>query len=360
MDSNSKEIVLKGIPASPGICHGNAMLFAQSHVDIPIYDIAVESIEKEKERFEKALVSTREEIIQIRDQVSKSLGEDEALIFDAHLMVLEDNALITEILQHLEQNAKNVEYSFNEVVERYINFFKTIEDEYLRERVSDIKDVSRRVIHNLLGEKKTENDHKHQPRIIVSEDITPSEAVSFDKNNLLGFITDSGGATSHFVIMSRSFKIPAVVGLHNATKKIKQNDYILIDGYKGLVFINPTANTISEYDEIASKQLEIERTFEEELVEKTETLDGHSIELMANIESSDDISESVQDNFDGIGLFRTESIFLKKNGVPSEDEQFTEYASVVKNTNGKPVIIRSIKSLVAPFLILLDFTAPAS
>lgn len=342
MDSNSKEIVLKGIPASPGICHGNAMLFAQSHVDIPIYDIAVESIEKEKERFEKALVSTREEIIQIRDQVSKSLGEDEALIFDAHLMVLEDNALITEILQHLEQNAKNVEYSFNEVVERYINFFKTIEDEYLRERVSDIKDVSRRVIHNLLGEKKTENDHKHQPRIIVSEDITPSEAVSFDKNNLLGFITDSGGATSHFVIMSRSFKIPAVVGLHNATKKIKQNDYILIDGYKGLVFINPTANTISEYDEIASKQLEIERTFEEELVEKTETLDGHSIELMANIESSDDISESVQDNFDGIGLFRTESIFLKKNGVPSEDEQFKEYASVVKNTNGKPVIIRTL------------------
>lgn len=159
---------------------------------------------------------------------------------------------------------------------------------------------------------------------------------------MLGFITDSGGATSHFVIMSRSFKIPAVVGLHNATEKIKQNDYILIDGYEGLVFINPSAETIKEYDQIANKQREIERSFQEELVEKTETLDGHSIELMANIEASDDISASIQDSFDGIGLFRTESIYLMKNGMPSEEEQFNEYASVVKNTNGKPVIIRTL------------------
>jgi phosphotransferase system enzyme I (PtsI) len=142
--------------------------------------------------------------------------------------------------------------------------------------------------------------------------------------------------------MSRSLKIPAVVGLHNATEKIKPNDYLLIDGYEGLVFINPTSDTLKEYDEIASKQLEIERTFQEELVEKTETLDGHSIELMANIEASDDISESVQDSFDGIGLFRTESIYLKKNGMPSEEEQFEEYTSVAKNAKGKPVIIRTL------------------
>lgn len=342
MDTNLTEIVLKGIPASPGICHGNAMLFAQNHVEIPIYDLHPEDIAKEKERFEKALIATREEIIEIRDQVSKSLGEGEALIFDAHLMVLEDNALITEILQHLEQNKKNVEHSFNKVVERYINFFKAIEDEYLRERVSDIKDVSRRVLNNLLGETKKGHEITNQERIIVSEDITPSQAVWFNKNNLLGFITDSGGATSHFVIMSRSFKIPAVVGLHNATEKIKQNSYILIDGYEGLVIINPKTETIEEYDRRANKLQALERTFEKELVEKTETLDGHSIELMANIEASDDISESVQNNFDGIGLFRTESIYLMKNGMPSEEEQFEEYSSVVKNANGKPVIIRTL------------------
>ena len=342
MANNSKEVVLKGIPASPGICHGFAMLFAQINIDIPVYDISEDEISIEKERFEKAIIATREEIIQIRDQVSNSLGKDEALIFDAHLMVLEDNALITETIQHLEQNKQNVEYSFNVVVERYINFFKTIEDEYLRERVSDINDVSRRVLNNLVGAIKNGGESTQQSRIIVSEDITPSQAVGFDKNNLLGFITDSGGATSHFVIMSRSLKIPAVVGLHNATEKIKPNDYLLIDGYEGLAFINPTTETIKEYDQIANKHLEIERTFQEELVEKTETLDGQSIELMANIESSNDISESVQNSFDGIGLFRTESIYLKKNGMPSEEEQFEEYASVAKNTNGKPVIIRTL------------------
>ena len=342
MTNHAKEIVLKGIPASPGICHGDAMLFAQINIDVPLYRISENEVSVEKERFQKAILATREEIIQIRDQVSNSLGEDEALIFDAHLMVLEDNALITETIQHIEQNKQNVEYSFNVVVERYINFFKTIEDEYLRERVSDIKDVSRRVLNHLVGATKKTSLSTPQNRIIVSEDITPSQAVSFNKNNLLGFITDSGGATSHFVIMSRSFKIPAVVGLHNATEKIKQNDYILIDGYEGLVFINPSADTIKEYDQIANKQREIERSFQEELVEKTETLDGHNIELMANIEASDDISASIQDSFDGIGLFRTESIYLMKNGMPSEEEQFNEYTSVVKNTNGKPVIIRTL------------------
>ena len=342
MTNHAKEIVLKGIPASPGICHGDAMLFAQINIDVPLYRISENEVSVEKERFQKAILATREEIIQIRDQVSNSLGEDEALIFDAHLMVLEDNALITETIQHIEQNKQNVEYSFNVVVERYINFFKTIEDEYLRERVSDIKDVSRRVLNHLVGATKNTSLSTPQNRIIVSEDITPSQAVSFNKDNLLGFITDSGGATSHFVIMSRSFKIPAVVGLHNATEKIKQNDYILIDGYEGLVFINPSAETIKEYDQIANKQREIERSFQEELVEKTETLDGHNIELMANIEASDDISASIQDSFDGIGLFRTESIYLMKNGMPSEEEQFNEYTSVVKNTNGKPVIIRTL------------------
>ena len=342
MTNHAKEIVLKGIPASPGICHGDAMLFAQINIDVPLYRISENEVSVEKERFQKAILATREEIIQIRDQVSNSLGEDEALIFDAHLMVLEDNALITETIQHIEQNKQNVEYSFNVVVERYINFFKTIEDEYLRERVSDIKDVSRRVLNHLVGATKNTSLSTPQNRIIVSEDITPSQAVSFNKDNLLGFITDSGGATSHFVIMSRSFKIPAVVGLHNATEKIKQNDYILIDGYEGLVFINPSSETIKEYDQIANKQREIERSFQEELAEKTETLDGHSIELMANIEASDDISASIQDSFDGIGLFRTESIYLMKNGMPSEEEQFNEYASVAKNTNGKPVIIRTL------------------
>ena len=342
MKSISNEIILKGIPASPGICHGFAMLFSQGHIDIPCYVIESEKIESETKRFEQALISTRTEIIQIRDKVSKSLGEGEALIFDAHLMVLEDNALITEIIQFLKQNQKNIEYCFNEVVERYINFFKTVEDEYLRERVSDIRDVSRRVLNNLLGQQQLLNHNILEKRIIVSDDISPSQAVGFDKNKLNGFITDSGGATSHFVIMSKSLKIPAVVGLHNATSKIHSDDYLLIDGYEGLVYINPKKETLKKYALEASRKLEIEKTYEREINETTETLDGHKIDLMINIEGFKDIQRFETRPTDGIGLFRTEGIYLTAQGLPSEEIQYKEYASVIDQANGKPVIIRTL------------------
>ena len=342
MDSSNKEIILVGIPASPGICHGEAMLFSQGQIDVPIYSITEEDLESETKRLEEALLATRTEIIKIREQVSQSLGEGEALIFEAHLMVLEDNALITEIIQYLNQNKKNIEHCFNEVVDRYINFFKTVEDEYLRERVSDIRDVSRRVLNNLLGEKQGNTEVLDKKRIIVSEDISPSQAVGFDKNHLFGFITDSGGATSHFVIMSRSLKIPAVVGLHNATLQIKASDYLLIDGYEGKVYINPSVETLKSYEYKAHEKLAIEKTYEKELMEETVTLDDKRIELMVNIEGSKDLQSSQQEYSDGIGLFRTESIYLKENGMPSEDLQYKEYASVVELAKGKPVIIRTL------------------
>ena len=342
MNPNTREILLKGIPASPGICHGPAMLFSQGQIDVPSYSISEEEIESETKRLEEALLATRTEIVNIREQVSQSLGEGEALIFEAHLMVLEDNALITEIIQYINHNKKNIEHCFNEVVDRYINFFKTVEDEYLRERVSDIKDVSRRVLNNLLGNKQSNEELLDKKRIIVSEDISPSQAVGFDKDHLFGFITDSGGATSHFVIMSRSLKIPAVVGLHNATHRIKASDYLLIDGYEGMVYINPSSETIQAYEDKAYEKRAIEKTYEKELIEETVTLDKLRVHLTVNIEGSDDLQSSLLEFCDGIGLFRTESIYLKENGMPSEEEQYKEYASVVDRAKGKPVVIRTL------------------
>lgn len=342
MNPNTREILLKGIPASPGICHGPAMLFSQGQIDVPSYSISEEEIESETKRLEEALLATRTEIVNIREQVSQSLGEGEALIFEAHLMVLEDNALITEIIQYINQNKKNIEHCFNEVVDRYINFFKTVEDEYLRERVSDIKDVSRRVLNNLLGNKQSNEELLDKKRIIVSEDISPSQAVGFDKDHLFGFITDSGGATSHFVIMSRSLKIPAVVGLHNATHRIKASDYLLIDGYEGIVYINPSSETVQAYEDKAYEKRAIEKTYEKELIEETVTLDNLRVHLTVNIEGSNDLQSSLLEYCDGIGLFRTESIYLKENGMPSEEEQYKEYASVVNRAKDKPVVIRTL------------------
>ena len=342
MNPNTREILLKGIPASPGICHGPAMLFSQGQIDVPSYSISEEEIESETKRLEEALLATRTEIVNIREQVSQSLGEGEALIFEAHLMVLEDNALITEIIQYINQNKKNIEHCFNEVVDRYINFFKTVEDEYLRERVSDIRDVSRRVLNNLLGNKQSNEELLDKKRIIVSEDISPSQAVGFDKDHLFGFITDSGGATSHFVIMSRSLKIPAVVGLHNATHRIKASDYLLIDGYEGIVYINPSSETVQAYEDKAYEKRAIEKTYEKELIEETVTLDNLRVHLTVNIEGSNDLQSSLLEYCDGIGLFRTESIYLKENGMPSEEEQYKEYASVVNRAKGKPVVIRTL------------------
>lgn len=342
MTSQNNERVLIGIAASPGICHGPAVHFSQGQVEIPCYSITQEQVASETERLEVSIIATREEIIHIRKKVSATLGEGEALIFDAHLMVLEDNALITEVLQCLNEELKNIEYCFNQVVDRYINFFKNIEDEYLRERVSDIRDVERRVLNNLLGKKHVEKEISHAKKIIVSDDISPSLAVGFNKDSLLGFLTDSGGATSHFVIMSRSLNIPAVVGLHDVTKQVKHDDYILIDGYSGKVFINPKEETLSLYQERADKQHAIELRYQKELLEKCETRDGHTIELMVNIEGTDEIDAYKTSNSDGIGLFRTEGLFLRHNGVPSEEAQYNEYASVVDNAGGKSVIIRTL------------------
>lgn len=340
--TSTEEIIIEGIAASPGVAHGTALLYLQRELDVPCYDLQPEAIDGEIERFDQAILQTREEITSVRHKVAASLGEGEARIFDAHLMVLEDSALLDEVNSELRTTNKNVESCYNKIAQRYISFFSSMEDEYLKERVTDIQDVSRRLLQNLIGMKKSNLGELAAHSIIVSEDITPSDTADMDRSKLLGFITDAGGQTSHSVIMARSLRIPAVVGLHDATKKIKTGDQILVDGYDGIVVINPSEERLFKYGKLASERQKLDEIYNSVISEPSETEDGTQIGLMANIEGAQEMEQVVAMRSDGVGLFRTEGIFLRHHGYPSESVQYDEYAAVAQAAGESPVIIRTL------------------
>ncbi len=337
-----EEIILQGIAASNGVAHGAAMVYLQKKLDVPCYDLRPDTVDGEVERFEQAILKTREEITAIRHKIAKSLGEGEARIFDAHLMVLEDSALLDEVIAEIRNSKQNVECCYNRVVQRYVSFFNSMEDEYLRERVTDIHDVSRRLLHNLIGMQKVSLGQLAAESIIVSEDITPSDTADLDRSKLLGLITDGGGRTSHSVIMARSLRIPAVVGLHDATKRIRSGDEILVDGHEGIVVIHPSQDRLYKYGKRATEREAMDRVFRSVLADPSETSDGSPIGLMVNIEGAHEMDAAMQLQADGVGLFRTEGIFLRHHGYPPESVQFEEYRAVAEAADGKPVIIRTL------------------
>ena len=337
---NKEELILEGIAASPGVAHGRAVVYLQKQLNVPCFDIKEDQVDAELERFDKAILETRAEIVEVRDKIAQSLGEGEAGIFDAHLLVLEDNALLEEVSAELKTSMKNIEFCYNNVAQRYISFFRSMEDEYLRERVADIGDVSRRLLHNLIGMQKVNLGDLASESIIVSEDISPSDAAG--RNKLLGFVTDCGGKTSHSVIMARSLRIPAVVGTHDGTKKIVSGDHILVDGHKGIVVINPTEDRLFIYGKLATERKKRDDTFNSFISEPARTLDGVSISLMANVEGAQEMEQANAMHAEGVGLFRTEGIFLRHHGYPPEEVQYEEYRAVVEASGDHPVIIRTL------------------
>lgn len=341
-ESSNEEIVLKGAAASAGVADGKALLYLKKDLDVPSYDLSPDAVEQEIKRFDHAIIRTRQQITEVRNKVAASLSEGEARIFDAHLMVLEDNALIEEVIAELRSAKKNVESCYKKVAQRYISFFNSMEDEYLKERVTDIRDVSRRLLQNLIGTQKSSLAELAADSIVVSEDITPSDTADMDRSKLLGFVMNEGGQTSHTVIMARAMGIPAVVGLHDATSKIRSGDRIIVDGYNGLVVINPTEDRLNTYGDLAKERRAQNRIYQTALAEQSETKDGASIRLMSNIEGAQEMDQVLAMNSMGVGLFRTEGIFLRHHGYPSESVQYEEYAAVAKAANQNPVIIRTL------------------
>lgn len=336
------EIVLQGISASQGIAYGQIFIYVQSDLEVPEYKIEKARWQAEIARFEHALLETRKQVQKIMSEVEKNLGEEEARIFDAHLLVLEDQALITETLREFEKTRLNVDTCFNRVAQRYIAAFEQIDDEYLRERGGDIRDVAQRVLANLLGHTAQRLSTLADKRIVVANDISPSDAASLDRSAALGVVTDSGSKTSHAVIVARSMKIPAVVGLRDLTAKVKSGDSLLVDGYEGTVILNPTEGTLFRYGQIQRQK----RTQEQRLLDAnrlpTTTLDGVALTLRANVEKAEESDLVREYHADGVGLFRTEFLYLGSSRMPTEEDQYESYRRLVQALAPAPVTIRTL------------------
>jgi phosphotransferase system enzyme I (PtsI) len=343
MDPNTKsELVIQGIAASKGIAYGQVFLYLQSELEIPRYTVDPDKRVAEIARFEQALVVTRQQISQIQAQVTKNLSEEEALIFDAHQMVLEDQALIGETIRDFQKSGLNIETCFNAVAERYIKAFAEIDDEYLRERAADIKDVAKRVLHVLLGQTAGSLTQLVDKRIIVARDISPSEAAGVDRSAALGIVTDGGSRTSHAVIVARSMKIPAVVGARDLTTSLQNGDWIMVDGYDGVVIVNPTEQTLFRYGKIEKAQKSFESRLMAVIEQPSRTLDGVDVPLRANIEKPDEVAQVKQYRGEGVGLYRTEYLFLSAERIPSEEQQYAAYREIVSGLAPAPVTIRTL------------------
>ena len=341
-DRGKIETIVQGIAASQGIAYGQVFLYLQSDVEVPSYQVEPDKRLEEITRFDQAILCTRQQIQKIMAEVGKNLGPDEARIFDAHLLVLEDQALIAETIREFESTGLNVETCFDKVSQRYIKAFSEIDDEYLRERAGDIRDVAQRVLQNLLGQPEHSLSRLVEKRVVVANDISPSDAAGIDSSQAIAIVTDLGSKTSHAVIVARSMQVPAVVGVRDLTSQVKPSDWVLVDGYEGIVILNPSEQTLFRYGKIQRRK----KGFEQHLLEANRqpavTLDGVNVTLRANIEKVDEVSLVKDFLADGVGLFRTEYLYLNANRIPSEQEQYIAYKTVAEALAPAPVVIRSL------------------
>ncbi len=340
--SPKKEVVVQGISASQGIAYGQIFVYLRSEIQVPTYQVDPDKRIDEIARFDRALLVTRQQIAKIQDEVEKSLGKNEALIFDAHLLVLEDQALISETIREFETTGRNIESCFDAVSNKYIQAFSEIDDEYLRERAGDIQDVAQRVLQNLLGQAENSLSRLVERRIVVANDLSPSDSAGIDRGSGLAIVTESGSKTSHAVIVARSMKVPAVVGVRDLTKQVRTGDWMLVDGYEGQVILNPSEATLFRYGKIQSRKKSIEGRLLEANRQDSITLDGVAVSLLANIEKVDEVAQVKEYFAQGVGLYRTEYLFLNASRIPTEQEQFLAYKAVVEALAPNPVIIRTL------------------
>jgi len=352
--TKKKEIILKGIPASPGIVIGNAFLFGREQYAIPRRNIREDQVQNEIKRFKDALVQTKGEITEIKKRISEEIGTEHAQIFSAHLLVIDDSMLIEEVVARLKKDRLSIEYIFQDVLKKYIKVFSEMDDEYLKERTSDINDVGRRILRNLIGAKEDVLSNLKEKVVVVAYDLSPSDTATMHKKNVKGFATDIGGRTSHTAIMAKSLEIPAVVGLESLTKKAETGDTVIIDGTHGIVIINPSQKTLKKYETDKEKLAQFEKHLSELKNLPCDTLDGRHIELAANIEVPEDVSSVIAHGASGIGLYRTEYFYMNRKDLPTEEEQFKAYSAVAKKIRPNAVIMRTLDLGGDKFLSQLD------
>jgi phosphotransferase system enzyme I (PtsI) len=345
MASSSRlgEKTFRGIAVSPGVCRGPVLVLGNRADEIPHFALREEDLVAEVERFEKALVTTRHQILEIQGRINEAMGAKDAEIFEAHLLIVEDPTLVAETIRKIKRDHLNAEKAFDDVAQRYIASLQAFEDEYLRERATDMRDVRARILSNLMGiEHHIDLRRLTQPCIIISGDLTPSDTAQFDRGKVLGFATDTGSKTSHTAILARSLQIPAVVGLQNLSTQLATGQQILLDGFNGLVILNPTDQTLFEYGQLVRKQVDLQETLRAVHDAAAVTLDGRRIVLSANVEQVADTEMVRSSGAEGVGLFRTEFLYLNRDALPTEEEQYQAYRQVAAGLKPQSVVIRTL------------------
>ncbi|MEC9080671.1 MAG: phosphoenolpyruvate--protein phosphotransferase [Verrucomicrobiota bacterium] len=337
------EKMLRGIPASQGVSRSRVVLLDRTSIDPVKRSITETDSEKEDDRLQSAIAETRRQITTMQDRLREAMGAKEALIFDSHLLVLEDPILLEEVSRYIREDMVSAEYAFYQASEKYAKALAKVEDTYLSERAADIRDVTQRVLANLMDRPtNTKLANLTEPSIVVAHDLTPTDTAMLDPAMVLGFLTEVGSRTSHTAILSRSLRIPAVIGLGEAIRELHSEQSVLIDGFNGFVIIEPSDQTLFEYGQLVERQTSIEENLEIIHDDAAETRDGQRIVLSANIERVDDIESVRQSGATGVGLFRTEFLFINRSDLPNEEEQFTAYRRVVESLTPDPVIIRTL------------------
>ena len=334
--------MITGIPASPGIVFGKALVLKEEKIVLDTQKISEDQVEAEVARFYAGREAAVEQLNSIHQRALKSLGEEKAAIFEGHLMILEDEELEEEIIDYLRSNKVNASVAASKIIDQQVEMLSEIDDEYLKERAGDIRDIGNRLIKNILGMYIVDLGDITEESILVAYDLTPSETAQLNLEKVLGFITDIGGRTSHTSIMARSLELPAIVGTNDVTARVNTGDYLILDAVNNRVYVNPTQ---AEIDEL--KTLEVKLAEEKAELAKLKdlpavTLDGHKVDVVANIGTIRDCEGAHRNGAEGVGLYRTEFLFMDRDQLPSEEEQFIAYKEVVEAMEGRLVVLRTM------------------
>lgn len=334
--------MISGILVSPGIAFGQALLLKDDHIVINNKKISADNIEHEISRFKSGRSKASEQLSTIMAKANETLGEEKAAIFEGHIMLLEDEELEQEIESRIKTKLETADAAVHAVFEAQATELENLDDEYLKERAADIRDIGQRLLKNILNMPIVDLSAISAEAILVASDLTPSETAQLNLDKVLGFITDLGGRTSHTSIMARSLELPAIVGTSNVTKVVKNGDYLILDGVNNKIYINPTSAVINKMKIIQtayhSDRIELAKLKDLPAI----TLDGHQVEVCANIGNVRDVASAERNGAEGVGLYRTEFLFMDRDSLPTEDEQFYAYKAVAEAIGEQAVIIRTM------------------
>ena len=331
---------LKGIAASQGISFAKAYVFVEP--DLSVKEVKIEDVAAEIKRFEDAIEASKKELTIIKENALASLGADKAAVFEAHLLILDDPEFMGTVKTDIESKVINAEYAFKETSDMFISMFEAMDNEYMKERAADIRDVSKRILAHLLGVDLPNPSLIDEEVIVIAEDLTPSDTAQLNKKYVKGFATNIGGRTSHSAIMARSLEIPAVVGTSSITEDVKNGDILILDGLDGVVLVNPDEATTAEYKEKYAKFEAQKAEWAKLVTEKSVTKDGHEVILAANIGTPADLEGVKNNGGEAVGLYRTEFLYMGREQLPTEDEQFEAYKAVLEGMGDKPVVVRTL------------------